>query len=69
MKIGESIRNDRSNIGRADIFTATVYKNKLTVVPSEPPKYHADIKNWPEEKSKQKLLAISPDFTYTCYSI
>lgn len=45
-------------VGRADITMATVLKIGLQVTPHEPPPRHADIINWPDEKSAQRLKAI-----------
>jgi len=44
--------------GRADIFAEPVMKQNLTIEPSEPPLNHANIKGYPEDKSKQKLIAL-----------
>jgi len=43
---------------RGDIVAADVSKVNLHVVPSEPPRHHANIEDWPAEKSAQKLKAI-----------
>ena len=45
-------------LGRADIGTSIVVSKNLKVIPSEPPERHADIIGWPDEKSKQKLIAL-----------
>lgn len=44
--------------GRADISAEPVMKQNLTIEPSEPPLNHANIKGYPEDKSKQKLIAL-----------
>jgi hypothetical protein len=44
--------------GRADILAEPVMKQNLTIEPSEPPLNHANIKGYPEDKSKQKLIAL-----------
>ncbi len=51
-------KQNRPILGRADINTAIVISNELKVIPSEPPKRHADITDWPEEKSEQKQIAL-----------
>jgi hypothetical protein len=51
-------KRNRPILGRADINTAIVISNELKVIPSEPPKRHADITDWPEEKSEQKQIAL-----------
>jgi len=43
---------------RGDIVATDVSKAGLRVVPSEPPPRHANIEDWPTEKSAQKLKAI-----------
>jgi hypothetical protein len=45
-------------LGRADISASNVMAKDLKVLPSEPPVRHANITGWPEEKSKQKLIAL-----------
>ncbi len=44
--------------GRADIIASIVISKDLKVVSSEPPERHADIIDWPEEKSEQKQIAL-----------
>ncbi len=58
--IGEVVAQRRGQTlhARGDIVAADVAKAKLSVVPSEPPPRHANIENWPAEKSAQKLKAI-----------
>jgi hypothetical protein len=57
--IGEEVAQKRTQTlrGRGDIVAADVYKAKLTLVPSPPPR-HANIDNWPAEKDAQMLRAI-----------
>jgi len=55
--IGKNIR-EKPAIGRADIISEKVLSKNLKIIPSEPPKYHADISNWPAESSEQKLIAL-----------
>ncbi|MCP4252476.1 MAG: hypothetical protein GY775_03510 [Candidatus Scalindua sp.] len=43
--------------GRADIIASIVMK-ELKVIPTEPPKRHADITGWPDERSNQRLIAL-----------
>ncbi len=45
-------------LGRADIIASIVISKDLKVIPSEPPKRHADITDWPEEKSEKKQIAL-----------
>ena len=45
-------------LGRADISASNVMAKDLKVLPTEPPIRHANITGWPEEKSKQKLIAL-----------
>jgi hypothetical protein len=58
--IGEEVADQRKQTlhARGDIVAADVSKVKLRVVPSEPPPHHANIEDWPAEKSAQKLNAI-----------
>jgi len=45
-------------VGRADISVAAVLKIDLQVMQNVPPPRHADIINWPAERSAQKLKAM-----------
>ena len=58
--IGEKIAAERTQTlhARGDILASDIFKAKLAVVPSEPPPRHANIQDWPAEKSAQKLKAI-----------
>lgn len=58
--IGEEVADRRKQTlhARGDIVAADVSKVKLRVVPSEPPPRHANIEDWPAEKSAQKLKAM-----------
>ena len=58
--IGEEVARQRAQTlhARGDILAADVFRAKLKVIPSEPPLYHANIEDWPVEKSAQKLIAI-----------
>lgn len=51
------IRN-KPILGRADIGASNVMAKDLKVLPIEPPIRHANITGWPEEKSKQILIAL-----------
>ncbi len=55
--IGEALRD--SNLkGRADIIADSVYKAELDIEVDNNPERHAEIVNWPEEKSAIMLKAI-----------
>jgi hypothetical protein len=45
-------------LGRADLSVSTVINNGLEVRPQEPPLRHANILGWPDEKSKQTMIAL-----------
>lgn len=51
-KIGKPI------LGRADINASNVTATGLKVIPNEPPERHADIVDWPSERSEQKMIAL-----------
>ncbi len=51
-------KRNRPILGRADVIASFVISKGLKVIPSEPPKRHADITDWPEEKSEQKQIAL-----------
>ena len=53
-----SIKRGKPILGRADIRTNNVISKDLQVVPKEPPVRHANIIGWPDERSKQRLIAI-----------
>ena len=53
-----SIKRGKPILGRADIATNNVISKDLEVVPREPPLRHANIIGWPDERSKQKIIAI-----------
>jgi hypothetical protein len=44
-------------IGRADFHAEVARQQKLDVIPDEPPRNHANVVNWPPEKSAQMNLA------------
>ncbi len=59
--IGEhevGMKQNKPILGRADIVASDVLSNHLEIIPSEPPERHADITSWPEEKDKQKDVAL-----------
>lgn len=59
--IGErevGIKQNKPILGRADITASIILSNHLEIIPSEPPERHADITGWPEEKDKQKDIAL-----------
>lgn len=58
--IGEDIAKARKQTlhGRGDIVATDVSKAGLRLVSAEPPPHHANIEDWPAEKSAQKLKAI-----------
>ena len=43
---------------RGDLTMATIDRNQLRIAADAPPSRHSNIIGWPEEKSKQKLIAI-----------
>ena len=51
-------KRNRPILGRADVIASFVISKGLKVIPSEPPKRHADITDWPEEKSEQKQITL-----------
>jgi hypothetical protein len=44
--------------GRAEILSLAVKSTGLEIDPDNTPPRHANIKGWPQEKDKQKLIAI-----------
>lgn len=53
-----SIKRGKPILGRADVIASSVLSRELQIIPSEPPERHANITDWPNEKSKQKQIAI-----------
>ena len=53
-----SIKRGKPILRRADIGTNNVISKDLEVIPREPPLRHANIIGWPDERSKQKIIAI-----------
>jgi hypothetical protein len=61
LSIGRTVSAQRRKIlhGRAEVSMFTISEVGLTVVPDpRPHPLHANIINWPSEKSEQKLMAI-----------
>lgn len=58
--LGRDVANKRKKTlyGRTDIKVSHCYQNNLRVLKAEPPRNHANINGWPEEKSEQKLVAL-----------
>ncbi len=48
----------RQILGRADIKASIVISKELNIIPNEPPELHANITGWPDERSKQKEIAL-----------
>lgn len=60
-QIGEhevTMKRGKPILGRADIEASVVMSKDLKIVPSEPPERHANVIDWPNEKSEQKLIAV-----------
>lgn len=63
--LGQEVARERSKseareiplLGRADFGARTARRQKLDVLPAEPPRNHANVVAWPEEKSAQMSLA------------
>ncbi len=55
--IGKNIRYDKIVIGRADIIASIVLSKNLKIIPSEPLRHHADISDWPNNRSEQIMIA------------
>jgi hypothetical protein len=49
---------ERPILGRADITASLVMANKLNLVPDEPPPRHANIVGWPQDKERQRIVAL-----------
>ena len=59
--IGErevGMKQNKPILGRADITASIILSNHLEIIQSEPPERHADITSWPEEKDKQRDVAL-----------
>jgi len=61
-EIGKSITENqdppKTLRGRADLISEKVITLGLTVNPSEPPRHHANISDYPSEESEIKLIAL-----------
>lgn len=53
-----SKKRGKPMLGRADITASIVISRNLQIIPNEPPERHANITGWPDEKSKQKMIAL-----------
>jgi len=53
-----SVKRGKPVLGRADIVADVVMSQDLEINSSEPPERHANIIGWPDERSKQKLIAL-----------
>lgn len=51
-------RRGKPLLGRADILAFDVLSKHLQINPSEPPLRHANITDWPDEKSKRLQIAV-----------
>lgn len=51
-------RRGKPLLGRIQILTAKVLAENLQVRPEEPPPRHANIVGWPDERAKQKEIAL-----------
>lgn len=59
--IGETVESQRPGRrlhGRADVILSAVIDQDLNVDPDDSPSRHANIRGWPEEQSKQRLIAL-----------
>ncbi len=53
-----SVKRGKPVLGRADIISNIVISRDLVITPIEPPERHANITGWPDERSKQRLMAL-----------
>lgn len=51
-------KREKPVLGRADIIADVVMSQHLEIIPSESPERHANITEWPYERSEQKLIAL-----------
>jgi hypothetical protein len=58
--LGKDVSETRQKTlyGRADIKAEDIIKQELSIIPSEPPKNHANIKSFPSNKAEQKQIAM-----------
>lgn len=54
-------------LGRGDIYSSVVVDKGLKIAADNNPPRHANITGWPEEKSKQKMIAIELAVNATLY--
>ncbi|MFQ5787651.1 MAG: hypothetical protein ACE5H1_06685 [Thermodesulfobacteriota bacterium] len=52
------IKRGKPILGRADIIAFVVMSRDLQIIPSEPPERHANITGWPDERSRQRMVAL-----------
>ena len=53
-----AVPRNKQLLGRADIKVLDVTAVGLTTIPDDDPSRHANIRGWPEDSSKHKLLAL-----------
>jgi hypothetical protein len=56
--LGVAAKRGRILKGRADFIARTINGTELRIDPDDDPPRHANIVNWPAEKSDRLLLAI-----------
>ena len=58
-RLGQDVADQRpaTLYGRADVKAADVRRHKLRIIPTATPRNHANITDWPAEKSAQKRVA------------
>jgi hypothetical protein len=58
-QLGQAVAEARpaTLYGRADVGSGIVTGLSLRIIPSEPPRNHANIRGWPLEKARQKSIA------------
>lgn len=59
-ELGRDVAEKRARplVGRADFSALTARQQSLDVIPSEPPRNHANIVGWPPEKPAQMVRAL-----------
>jgi hypothetical protein len=53
-----AVPRNKQLLGRADIKVLDVTAVGLATIPDDEPSRHANIRGWPEDSSKHKLLAL-----------
>lgn len=58
--LGRAVAGQRARplVGRADFSALVARQQSLDVVPSEPPRNHANVVGWPPEKPAQMIRAL-----------